>query len=788
MKNNVLRVSCIASLLLSGQFSFAATSSVSVPQSSPCMAVDFTKEGDAWWSNISLKITNLCGKSVDLQNVAVTFNNAEKLNTSFWGTFGSIAYPDSQLQITSQPSTQGYLATLSLHFPEQSWANSKLAHGSSIILQYGGTATGYDASSAKVYLNGQTVQVGNIDLTNSTAKPTGVSQDAWVSIKNETQVVSRVQIPWGNVKKQITGLAPDTYTILPENVTDNQGAVFTGSATPMTVKVKADEAVSTTLSYVKVAQNGKVKVQVQTLPQALAGYTGNPEVVLTRKDTNATLTKTTPWNATTTIDQLANATYTFSAAMINHNSQKCTPSFSPVELASHETNPLTTQLSYKCEQVKQNNISIDVSGAPDGTSSVDLAFTPNDSSAKVTKTLALSAGKGNDTVKLTDGVIYNVSASQLDGYNVSFNPQPLTSTANASLKATYKKVTGGRIIGFYPTWVEVSQRPTAKQLSEAGYTHIMVAFGLFSTTNPGQINVELFQSMDKAYVDSLHNEGIKVILSLGGALSTIPNASVNFHEVIAKSQSPEKFKSDFIASLKNVINTFGFDGFDIDIEHGLGAGGTFAQPSATSDIGIMASIINQMYAENPNLIITLTPQTANVAATSGFDGTWGNYSSLIMQTYKSLSWVGIQLYNTGCTYGINQICYANTGGNDPTYSVAMATDLLENWPAKVDGRNTGFQPYISYLRPDQVVLGYPAANSGGDSDGRPTTSATGIKKAIQCLKTGSEGCTPTSSSGYTPPRAYGEIGGVFNWEVTYDQSNQFKFAKDLKSCVKEGNC
>ncbi|WBV68140.1 hypothetical protein PGH46_14040 [Legionella pneumophila] len=79
-----------------------------------------------------------------------------------------------------------------------------------------------------------------------------------------------------------------------------------------------------------------------------------------------------------------------------------------------------------------------------------------------------------------------------------------------------------------------------------------------------------------------------------------------------------------------------------------------------------------------------------------------------MQTHQSLAWVGIQLYNTGCAFGIDQVCYGPTPTDTPDFSVAMATDLLENWPATVNGRPTGFQPYVSYLRPSQIVIGYPS--------------------------------------------------------------------------------
>lgn len=70
--------------------------------------------------------------------------------------------------------------------------------------------------------------------------------------------------------------------------------------------------------------------------------------------------------------------------------------------------------------------------------------------------------------------------------------------------------------------------------------------------------------------------------------------------------------------MNQFIVDYGFDGFDIDIEHGLNGSGAFSQP--TGDINVMANIINQMHTNNPGLLITLAPQGANVAATSGFDG------------------------------------------------------------------------------------------------------------------------------------------------------------------------
>ena len=94
-------------------------------------------------------------------------------------------------------------------------------------------------------------------------------------------------------------------------------------------------------------------------------------------------------------------------------------------------------------------------------------------------------------------------------------------------------------------------------------------------------------------------------------------------------------------------------------------------------------------------------------------------------------------------------------------------------------------PYITYLKPSQVVIGYPTANAGGASDGAPATPTT-IKRALQCLKTA--GARSSSCSTYFSPKEFCAIGGVFNWEAIYDQNNNFKFVTSLKNCAINGSC
>jgi chitinase len=773
MQMKILYWAMATSLLLS-QNVVAKPNITLTPQPTPCVTGTFSGTGDANWKSMVLKITNNCASAVDFQNATITFINKQAVNTNAWGDFNPLSYPDNALNFSSQPANSNFLTSLNLHFPSYPGANSKLPAGKSIAIKYGVSTDTHIEGSTLVYLN-NAPSGGSLALSNNSAQPANVTQIyALVHLSMNGQKVSDIQLPWQS-SQTISGLAAGAYALSADALTDTNQNSYQGTVTPAQVTIVNNQTSSAAVTYTMVQQIGKLNISVQTMPVELVGYTSKP--IVTLSNGGNTITVNSDWNSTVSVPQLkANASYAFSTSVINYNGVQCIPTFTPATLVASENTPPTTNLSYSCTQVVQDNIRLNISGAPTTLTSLKVTLTPNDNTAAVSKTIALNNGTGTDEVALTHGIIYNVSTDSVSGYTATFNPQPLTATANGMETITFTPVTG-RIIGYAPGW---KTPPSATALAQAGYTHIMVAFGVFSTTKPGEI-VSAFDTIDATYIQSLHAAGIKVILSLGGASSSIVNTSVDFHQVLSLATSSDAFKQTFMTSLQSMITQFGFDGFDIDIEQGLGVGGTFAQPQG--DIAVLASIINTMHAQYPNLLITMAPQVANVSATSGFDQTWGNYASLIMQTHDALTWVGIQLYNTGCAYGIDKICYDSNVLTNPDFSVAMATDLLENWPSKLpNGQISGFQPYISYLKATQVVLGYPSLNASGQSDGSPTPPAAIIKRAIQCLKSG------ISCGTYQPPRVYGNVGGVFNWEITYDQSNNFKFATDLKNCVINGIC
>jgi len=338
---------------------------------------------------------------------------------------------------------------------------------------------------------------------------------------------------------------------------------------------------------------------------------------------------------------------------------------------------------------------------------------------------------------------------------------------------------GGKIVGYLPGYKATSIKPT--DLATAGYTHIIVAFAVFNASKPGALVTNDFSFIKASYVKELQQAGLKVLLSLGGALTNTPGATVNFHQISTGSN----FTMAFTSSIEEVVKNFGFDGVDFDLETG------FTNDGSPSDVDRLAQVIEMLHKNNPSLLISLVPQAENVAPsqTRGlWESIYGCYSNLVLKTYKWITWSGVQVYNTGGMNGINDQLYSNASPKNMDFSVAMAVDMLEAWPAKTaGGQPTGFAPYKAVLRDDQVLLGYPAPNAEGASDGRPAKPNTVIKQIVKCLRGGFTD-HGLCADYYPPIRNYPNFGGVFTWEVTYDQANDWKFASELKDCIRDGQC
>jgi chitinase len=259
------------------------------------------------------------------------------------------------------------------------------------------------------------------------------------------------------------------------------------------------------------------------------------------------------------------------------------------------------------------------------------------------------------------------------------------------------------------------------------YNLVAVAFGTAADA-PGQVAFSIDPELSSALggytagqftsdIQTLHACGQKVILSVGGehGMISVPDAMS---------------ASNFANSVYSLMQQYGFDGVDIDLENGV-------------DPTYMASALEQLSSmAGSGLIITLAPQTADMQSPSR------NYFQLALNIKNILTIVNTQYYNSGSMYGCDGNVYSEATEN---FLTALACIQLQGG-----------------LSPSQVGLGLPASPSAA---GYVDPSI--VNNALDCLT------SATTCGSFIPPTTWPGVRGAMTWSINWDASNGYNFANTV---------
>jgi len=263
----------------------------------------------------------------------------------------------------------------------------------------------------------------------------------------------------------------------------------------------------------------------------------------------------------------------------------------------------------------------------------------------------------------------------------------------------------------------------------------------------------------KSDVAYLQSKGKKVVLSIGGQ-----NGVVLLPDNIAK--------QNFINSLISLIDKYGLDGVDIDLESGISLNGgdtDYKKPTTPQLVNLISAIRTVADHYGPNFVLSMAPEIAYVqGGYSAYGSIWGAYLPIIYGVKDKLSYIHVQHYNAGSAVGMDGINYTQ-GTAD--FEVAMADMLLHGFP--IGGNTNNIFPA---LREDQVMIGLPACSSAAPSGGYITPVE--MKKALDYITKGiSFGgkYKLTSSSGYPGFR------GLMSWSVNWDAKTNYEFTTNYRN-------
>ena len=236
-------------------------------------------------------------------------------------------------------------------------------------------------------------------------------------------------------------------------------------------------------------------------------------------------------------------------------------------------------------------------------------------------------------------------------------------------------------------------------------------------------------------------QGKKVALSLGGQ-----NGSVTVND---NAQA-----DNFANSLYAIIQKYGFDGIDVDLESGVSVGA----PIATY---LPIGIKKLKTKVGPDFYLSMAPEWVYVeGGFTAYGGPWGAYLPIINALRDDLTVLHPQYYNNGGVFTPYQTGPFAAGSTDQL--VATAKMLIEGFPYN----GTTFQG----LRPDQVGFGVP---SGPQSAGSGFTTPANVTKALDCL-------TKLQNCGSVKPKqAYPSFRGVMTWSINWDRFDGFTFSRPV---------
>ncbi|MGQ4414780.1 chitinase [Streptomyces sp. SAS_269] len=269
-------------------------------------------------------------------------------------------------------------------------------------------------------------------------------------------------------------------------------------------------------------------------------------------------------------------------------------------------------------------------------------------------------------------------------------------------------------------WQNFNNGAKVQKISDvpSAYDIIAVAFA-DATTTPGAVSFNLDSAglggytvdQFKADIKAKQAAGKKVIISIGGQNGTV-------------SISDSASAANFANSVYSLMQTYGFDGVDIDLENGLNATYmTQALRSLSSKAG-------------SSLIITMAPQTIDMQSTSN------TYFQTALNIKDILTVVNMQYYNSGSMLGCDGKVYSQ-GSVD--FLTALACIQLEGG-----------------LSPSQVGLGLPASTSGAGSG---YVSPTVVNNALDCLSKG------TGCGTFKPSKTYPDLRGAMTWSTNWDATS-----------------
>ena len=575
------------------------------PDSNPDVEVTVTTQGDQWWSNVEINLKNAAPYTLDFQDTTIGFGTPAKVG-GVWGDFQSLSYP-SNIAVSSTQDGNHFNNAVVLAFPNESWANTKLAANDSITIKFGLSAgvSPSDIKDIKVFLANASPPGGNDSGINLVAPP-APSDDVFnespkVDIAGPNGYETSVSLNWQETKT-VDNIAYGDYTIHVNDVD-----AYRAQPQELSVSLSASQKTAdVTWQYVKPVELANVNIVMPVAP--LSGLPGR-EIYLQDVTTQARRAVQAEWGETTGVsDLISGDSYKVWTQSFSANGIEYTPNYSeenPLEFPASASSATTVSFSYTQKAVYSDvPVNVDIVGLPNSSATVSIVLTGTDGSV-----YAHDMSSGNHAFDSVAVGQYNLAAGNYEyggevyGASVT-NPYSISDSTTITIQ--YKS--GDSSGNVYAPYVDLTlsvhwdqatgkmaPRDLAALMAESGVKHFVLAFmvaandGSHEPAWGGYGEYSVAQGFGREAIQGVRAQGGDVIISFGGLNGTYLSQ--------ACTDVPE-----LVNAYKKVINMYSAGHIDFDVE------GTQVSDTAAMQRMIGALILIQN--EYPNLKIGFTLQVA----------------------------------------------------------------------------------------------------------------------------------------------------------------------------------
>jgi len=254
----------------------------------------------------------------------------------------------------------------------------------------------------------------------------------------------------------------------------------------------------------------------------------------------------------------------------------------------------------------------------------------------------------------------------------------------------------------------------------------------------------------KAEMAALQSEGKKIIISIGGQ---------NDHVIL----DTEAEKNTFVSSVNQIVDYWGFDGVDIDLE-GTSVHFTDINIQKPGDVKqqLMITAIQEMMANHytthgKKMLLTMAPETHYV---QGGLSPWpsnysGAYLPIIEALKDSIDMLNVQLYSSGSMFGLD----GQAGG---AFVQANADFVLAMTEAVILGF-TGGDTTLG------IYSGFPASKTGVALPGCHSSDAVPHKELVDAVNYLMGNGPQPGSYTLKTKGGYPDLKGMMTWSINSDK-------------------